>query len=234
MYTFKEIYTSEFERKKTMYTYQSMKSKLQPKVLRLKITLKHMKPPVWRRIEVHSTATFHDLHYHIQACMPWSGGHLHSFEKYNNRNGMHREWLVEDRELSEEQGLEFLDEDSTEERTTRIMNHLKHAGDTCTYCYDFGDGWEHEIKLEKINVPEHGVQYPRCTKTKGICPFEDCGGPWGWEEKLRILQDPKHPEYGDIREWLGLESDDELILTDYAMSPEDASEAMRNPEWYTT
>lgn len=199
-------------------------------ILTLKVTLKHLKPPVWRRIEIPATATFHDLHQYIQACMPWYGGHLHSFEKYENRNGIHRQWLVEDRELAEDQGIEYLDEESSEERTTFVTDRLKKAGNTCTYFYDFGDGWEHEVKLEKIGKAETGVLYPRCTKTKGNCPFEDSGGPWGWEDKLQILKNPKHEEYDDIRDWLGLEGDDEFNLEEYAMTPEDATENMQDPD----
>ena len=46
----------------------------------LKITVKGSKPPVWRRIIVPETATFHQLHEMIQEAFGWSGYHLHEFE----------------------------------------------------------------------------------------------------------------------------------------------------------
>jgi len=69
--------------------------------------------------------------------------------------------------------------------------------------YDFGDGWEHLITLEKILSVQDGQTYPRCIKGKRACPPEDCGGIWGYKALLDILSDPKHEEYADRLEWLG-------------------------------
>ncbi len=44
------------------------------------------------------------------------------------------------------------------------------------YEYDFGDGWEHVIEVQKIVEPEPGVKYPVCLAGKKACPPEDCGG----------------------------------------------------------
>ena len=205
-----------------------MKNKKPHTILSLRITLKHMKPAVWRCIDISSASTFRNLHEYIQACMPWGDGHLHSFDKYDSKNGIHRAWLVEDRKLAEKEGLEFLDEESTEERKTLVVDRLKKVGDTCTYCYDFGDGWEHVVKLEKISAPQKDGEYPCCTKTKGVCPFEDCGGPWGWKDKLAIVKNPQHPEYEDIADWLGVEPGEEFDLAEYEMPPEAATEMMRD------
>jgi hypothetical protein len=43
------------------------------------------------------------------------------------------------------------------------------------YEYDFGDGWEHQIVLEKVIAPAPDVSYPRCTAGKRACPPEDLG-----------------------------------------------------------
>jgi Plasmid pRiA4b ORF-3-like protein len=50
---------------------------------------------------------------------------------------------------------------------------------TLKYIYDFGDGWEHTIKVERLADPEPGTFYPRLTEASGRCPPEDVGGPWG-------------------------------------------------------
>ena len=52
---------------------------------------------------------------------------------------------------------------------------------TLKYLYDFGDGWEHTIKIERLTDPEPGMVYPRLTEVSGRCPPEDCGGPWGYD-----------------------------------------------------
>ena len=37
----------------------------------------------------------------------------------------------------------------------------------------------------------------------GESPLEDCGGRFGFEEKMAILADPKHPYYQEIMDWTG-------------------------------
>jgi hypothetical protein len=49
-------------------------------VYQFKITLKGIKPPIWRRIQVPKTYTFYNLHLAIQDAMGWYDGHLHEFE----------------------------------------------------------------------------------------------------------------------------------------------------------
>ena len=38
--------------------------------------------------------------------------------------------------------------------------------------------WRHQIRVEAILKPVKNKTYPICTGGKGICPPEDCGGPW--------------------------------------------------------
>ena len=51
---------------------------------------------------------------------------------------------------------------------------------TCTktiqYVYDFGDDWDHSIRIERITEAPPGVLYPRLLKASGACPPEDVGG----------------------------------------------------------
>jgi len=75
------------------------------------------------------------------------------------------------------------------------------------YEYDFGDGWRHEIVVEKTVSREAGKVYPVCITGKGCCPPEDCGGPYGYFNLLRAVSDPAHPEHEDAVQWLGEEFD---------------------------
>lgn len=36
---------------------------------------------------------------------------------------------------------------------------------------------------------------------EGACPPEDVGGIQGYEEFLRVWNDPKHPEHEEMRQW---------------------------------
>ncbi|NJM68696.1 MAG: tyrosine-type recombinase/integrase [Acaryochloris sp. RU_4_1] len=72
-----------------------------------------------------------------------------------------------------------------------------------SYLYDFGDMWQHEIEVEKRLASEPGNCYPVCLAGKRACPPEDCGGDWGYAHLLKVLKNPRHPEYRERKEWVG-------------------------------
>jgi hypothetical protein len=46
----------------------------------LKITLKGIKPPIWRRVQVPGNVTLYKLHKIIQVVMGWGNYHLYEFK----------------------------------------------------------------------------------------------------------------------------------------------------------
>ena len=81
---------------------------------------------------------------------------------------------------------------------------LEDAGTkTLRYLYDYGDGWEHTIKVERMAPAEPDAVYPRLIEASGGCPPEDVGGPWGYGEMLEALEDPGHERHAETLEWLG-------------------------------
>jgi hypothetical protein len=84
------------------------------------------------------------------------------------------------------------------------------------FIYDFGDGWDVKIRLEKILPRIRGkISYLHCRKKSG-CPWRRRGD-GGYEEMLEILKDPSQSEYEDAIEWLGEDFDPEYF------DPEDIS-----------
>ena len=72
------------------------------------------------------------------------------------------------------------------------------------YEYDFGDGWSHKVKLEKVlDEAEPDEHYPRCVDGENACPPEDVGGVWGYADLLEAINDPDHPQHEDMLEWHG-------------------------------
>ena len=69
---------------------------------------------------------------------------------------------------------------------------------TINYIYDFGDNWEHRIKIGRITDPVPGELYPRLTEVTGKCPPEDVGGFPGYYGFLDAMADPKHPEHDHL------------------------------------
>ncbi|MBF0592027.1 MAG: plasmid pRiA4b ORF-3 family protein [Nitrospirae bacterium] len=158
-------------------------------VYQFKITLRDVKPPIWRRIQVPETFTFKQLHDAIQSSMGWGGHHLHSFEMYGTEIG--------------EGGLP--------EGKTYISDFFSMRDKKGVYLYDFGDNWEHGIVLEKILPKSGATKYPTCLDGKRACPPDDCGGSWGYMELLNALSDTEHPEHEDMTEWIGEDFDPEYF-----------------------
>ena len=71
------------------------------------------------------------------------------------------------------------------------------------YLYDFGDGWEHSVRIERITDAMPGIAYPRLLEAAGRCPPEDVGGPWGYREFLNAIADPNHQEFAEKLQWIG-------------------------------
>jgi hypothetical protein len=70
------------------------------------------------------------------------------------------------------------------------------------YEYDFGDGWKHDLELEKIVERKPDQQYPYCLEGELYCPPEDCGGIPGFYEMLKVLKNSRHPEHKETTEWV--------------------------------
>jgi len=163
-----------------------------------KIQLQNIsKPPVWRRVIVAEKLTFHEFHEVIQEVFGWGDYHLYQFSPTGY--GSYPVIGIPSKDDWEQPEM-----DSMKTKLKKIFTQEKQS---FNYIYDFGDDWSHKIVLEKL-VPEP-VKSPVCLDGKGTCPPEDCGGAWGYENMKAILADPSHEEYKEMKEWLGLDDDEE-------------------------
>ncbi|MDO9530052.1 MAG: plasmid pRiA4b ORF-3 family protein [Syntrophales bacterium] len=173
-------------------------------VYQFKITLKDIKPPIWRRIQVPESYTFWDLHVAIQDVMGWLDYHLHLFGIINPST-----------ELKDEIGIPYEDFEFDKETLPgwelKIADYFSMENPKADYLYDFGDGWEHVIELEKIVARAKDVKYPVCVTGKRSCPPEDCGGIWGYQDFLEIIKNPDDEEYEEMLRWVGGEFDPEAF-----------------------
>lgn len=172
-------------------------------VYQFKITLKDIAPPIFRVIQVPEIYTFWDLHVAIQDSMGWFDSHLHSFNMKNPKTKEKAEIGIPDEE--------FEYRDVLPEWIQKISKWFTVENKIADYTYDFGDNWEHIIKLEKIVPREKGIKYPRCIYGERACPPEDCGSTPGYENILEIIKDKNHEEYESMMEWLGGEYDPEYF-----------------------
>lgn len=159
-------------------------------------------PKIWRRVLVPSDVSLHDVHKIIQTAMGWENSHLHQFIASDNQIyslPMEGVWA---------------DIPAKDSRKVKLADLLTKKNDPLIYEYDFGDGWRHLILLEK-NVPhEQNFNHPVCIGGEMNCPPEDCGGIWGYEEMLEVLENPDDEEYEEYLEWLGEEFDPEYFDKD--------------------
>ncbi len=168
-------------------------------IYQLKITLKDVRPPIWRRVQVASDRTLEKLHQIIQEAMGWTNSHLHSF-------------LIGGVEYG--QPMPEYDFDVKNEQRVKLSQVVTGEKFKFLYTYDMGDSWEHEVLVEKVLPADPQVRYPICLTGKRACPPEDCGGVWGYAEFLEAIRSPDHPEHEVMLEWVEGEFDSEFFDLD--------------------
>ncbi len=137
---------------------------------RVRLDLHGAKPPVWRRLELPGNLTLPQVHDMIQAALGWSDSHLHRF-----RTGKDHRSPSFLSAFDVDEGEEGVLEDNV-----RLDQLVAAKGDDLWYEYDFGDGWDHVLKVEEVlGQPPTAV---RCLDGRMACPPEDCGGIGGYEE----------------------------------------------------
>jgi hypothetical protein len=166
------------------------KGKEDPTLVEMKITLEGVKPAVMRKLIIPTKLGLDELHDIIQLAMGWMNCHMHAFRIPGTRESFGDSSMFDSDDDMEDEG-----DVSVQELLAKGVKKLK-------YTYDFGDDWEHSIVFGKTVNAAPGMKYPLCTGGQGTCPPEDCGGPWGYAEKMEILANPKHAEYDETREWL--------------------------------
>lgn len=145
---------------------------------------------IWRRLLVGENTSLVELYEIIQISMGWEGYHLWSF----SING-------------KEYGHAYGEGLTREDYDTTLSDLGLRLRERFIYTYDFGDYWQHEIRLEEVLEPEPRKSYPNCVGGKRACPPEDCGGPWACQELLHLARSPfRDYDRRQAREVLGIEA----------------------------
>jgi hypothetical protein len=162
-------------------------------IYQLKVVLLGSAPPVWRRMQVSGDASLGWLHAVLQVAIGWTNSHLHQFKVGGACFSDTRHHFAE-----------FKDDDKIlEERKFTLRQIAPREQDSFGYEYDFGDGWEHELTVEKILPDTALFSAARCVDGARACPPEDCGGVGGYENLVKILKNRKHREHKSMKAWLG-------------------------------
>nr|WP_276610559.1 plasmid pRiA4b ORF-3 family protein [Kineococcus siccus] len=151
-----------------------------PVTYRVRVDLARTRPPVWRRLEVNSDLTLDAVHDVLQTAMGWSNSHLHAFRRLGTAAGRAEPFLLNAFDVSE-------GDPGTPEADVHLDQVLADPGDRLGYTYDFGDGWDHVVRLEEVRERPPGAPDALCLSGRRACPPEDCGGPGGYAELLYAL-----------------------------------------------
>ncbi|MGO4328933.1 plasmid pRiA4b ORF-3 family protein [Cupriavidus sp. 2TAF22] len=103
-------------------------------VLQLRIALRGLSPPVWRRLLIPERVTLARLHEVIQAAMGWTDDHLHQFIIRGRRYGESRDGA-----------LQF--SAAATALTPGAFALCEH--EAFVYVYDFNAWWRHDIRVER-------------------------------------------------------------------------------------
>jgi hypothetical protein len=138
-------------------------------IYQLHLLLLRISPPIWRRLHVRSNnsiATLHDL---LQIAFDWSDFHLHRFVIRGKEYGVSR------------MGCTTF---TTDARKVLLSQFRFRVNERFLYEYDFGDLWQHQIRLEGVQPIRRRKIYPVCVGGACASPPEDCGGPKAYMEKI--------------------------------------------------
>ena len=147
----------------------------------IRIELTGSEPLVWRQVVIPAGLTFKDLHDVIQNATNFKSGvpnglyHLYDFELPDANI------VVTDNE-------------------EMMLDHFLKSGKPIEYMYDFGDGWQFEIKLDRT-VENYPFGYASLLDGAEDAPPEDAGGLGGFYDFLKAYRDPGHPEHRSMKAW---------------------------------
>jgi len=134
--------------------------------------------------------------------MGWDGDHAHEFIIGDTNYGdPSPDWPSDPPMLNE-----------TKVTLTKALGGLK----SFTYLYDYGDNWQHKVKVEKVLNIDLGLTSPLCLAGRNACPPEDVGGAPGYSEFLEAINDPTHEEHQQMIDWCGGSFDSDAFDLDAA------------------
>ena len=151
----------------------------------LRVSLRYVEPEVWRRVVVVSEMPLSKFATALERAMGWEGYHLHLFDVGGVLFGVPGE------------DADYL----IDEKAAKVTHLLPREQSSLRWDYDFGDGWEHDVVVEAIEPLNPKTKNPVVLDGARACPPEDVGGPGGYEELLRVLNDPTDEEHEHMVSW---------------------------------
>lgn len=185
------------------------------------------KPPIWRKVKVNESFTFDDLHVIIQVLFGWENAHMYMFSPKGWGSIPRIMYIFDDDEEVEVRPLSSPDTFPYGERydaeKIKLDDYFQVPKQKMVYIYDYGDDWKHIVEL--VEITDEVILYPVCLGGKGSDLVEDCGGIGGFYYMVDAINNPKHPEHKEYREWLGMKRGEKWDLNHFDL--EGTNEVLR-------
>ena len=190
-------------------TYESVRDR-KSYILDIRLDLENH--DIHRVVEVPALIDFHDLHTVIKTAFGWFDYHFHCFDVMHNdydpeelkMNGLSHSYNTRlyIYDSDDQDALEFLDDASYDVVADRsiLLDEVFEEDDWCMYTYDFGDNWEYIITVKERKT-SGGARHAVMLERQGERPPEDVGGEYGYNEYLRIINNPEDPEHEHMLNW---------------------------------
>lgn len=158
----------------------------------LRLNVVGCQPKVWRQLVVRESMWLSRLHDTIQVAFDWFDyqTHVFSFDDLRFGNPVKRDGAT----IEDDRDVTLADLD---------LEHRQRF----SYQYNFGEGWQLDIKVEKVTVLEKRAAYPTCIGGERAGPPEDCGGLEAFHDMLACIKQPESTLGREWREWLGPDYD---------------------------
>jgi hypothetical protein len=169
---------------------------------RVRIDLSDVRPPIWRVIDVSSAVHLDQVHQVVQRAFAWNDSHLHRFAIGTSVWDSDAELYLcpFDVREGEDEGIP--------EQDVRLDEVLVGVGDALHYAYDYGDGWDHVLRLEAILDRGSEQAVAVCIDGRRAGPPDDCGGPGGYQELVSAgAVDAEHFNVEEVNASLSGEQD---------------------------
>ena len=152
-------------------------------VVRVKVVLIEIVPPIWRRLRVPVHLTLRRFHAVLQEAIGWKDLQPHRFRVGEIHFGMPSEPA-----------------DALRDSRWVTIQDLVSAGTrSFTYEYGAGGGWAYDIRIEALEGGNPDNQRAICLGGERACPPEDSGGPDDYVDRV-LARAGFDPERFDLAE----------------------------------
>lgn len=162
----------------------------------IRTKLKDFGPSIWRRFIISGNSSVEILERAILYMFNVDWGHM--YDLYNPETGVRYE-----NQRNIDAMSEWGPRDSINSEKVKVSAF--NEGEKLLLSYDYGDGWEFEVNIKKIDDTKEPPKYPYIISGKGLGIIDDIGGVWSLEDYYNTPEDEMDPE---LLDWIGGEKID--------------------------